>query len=98
DYLRQIEPYFQQFGRDAVYVMHLDDLVTSPTATLRDLFRWLQVEESVQIDTSRRYNLGPERLLQTRRGLVFIDTFSKHWRMRQIAIKTPLLIRKILGR
>jgi hypothetical protein len=98
DYLRQIEPYWSQFGRDAVYVLTLEDLMDSPKETLSELFAWLGVDPHVPIDTQTRFNVGTTELWQTRRGLVPVDTWRKHWRVRAVAERCPKVLRRLLQR
>lgn len=98
DYLRQVMPYWNRFGRDAVHIMLLEDLVANPAETLRALFQWLGVNANVAIDTRTRHNVGASELWQTRRGLVGLDTLGKNWRIRALAERCPAVVRTLARR
>lgn len=46
DYRRQIEPYLATFGRSAVSILVLEELIEQPKAVLSGLFEWLDVDPS----------------------------------------------------
>ena len=48
-YTRQLQPWIDRFGRDAMHVLFNEDLRRDREATLRGLFRFLGVEEGVEI-------------------------------------------------
>jgi hypothetical protein len=54
----QVERYFRTFGRDAVKVVLLEDMVASPAETYREVLRFLDVDPSFQPDF-RVYNEAP---------------------------------------
>ena len=55
-YAERLERYMTTFGRENVKVILMDDLVGAPDETLLDLFDFLQIDPSIQIDTSKVYN------------------------------------------
>ena len=57
-YHSQLERYFERFGRDQVRVYLYDDLKSDPTGVARDIFRFLEVDESFAPDMSREHNVS----------------------------------------
>ena len=56
-YAEQLQRLFQYYRRDQVRVFLYDDLRSNPASFLRDLFRWIDVDDSVHPpSTGRRYN------------------------------------------
>ena len=51
-----LAPYFDLFPRDRIRIYDFDDLRRDPATVLRDLFGFLEVDERVEVDMSRRYN------------------------------------------
>ncbi len=98
DYARQLKPYLETFGREQVFVLTLEELNGKPEETFRRLFEWLGVDPDVPIETSKRFNVSRQELLQTRRGLVFLDTMLKHWRWKGLEPRLPGFVPKILKR
>jgi hypothetical protein len=49
DYLLQVGRYLPHFRADALHVLYLDDLVGDPARALRRLFRFLGVDEAVDV-------------------------------------------------
>jgi len=46
DYARQLEPFLDTFGRDALFVTTFEKLVTEPEQVTSDIFRWLELDPS----------------------------------------------------
>lgn len=46
DYARQLQPYWQQFGRERVLVLTLEELEQAPQALLAGVFSWLGLDPS----------------------------------------------------
>jgi hypothetical protein len=98
DYERQLAPYLRQFGADRVLALTTESLQREPQKTFREIFRWLGIDDRQPIDVSSRHNVSSEKLRQTRRGLVFLDTLRKHWRYRRLEKRVPLLRGRWLDR
>jgi hypothetical protein len=96
NYAMQIKPYLERFGRDRVYLLTLEELTERPRETFRGLFEWLGVDPDVPIASAEKFNVGAERLRQTRRGRIFIDAFLKHWRWRRVARFVPGFVPHLL--
>jgi Sulfotransferase domain len=98
DYAMQIKPYLETFGREQVYTLTLEGLQSDPTREFRELFRWLDVDTEVPIDTRQRFNVSQNIVLQTRRHLVGLDTTLKHWRWKRFERMLPQAIPACLRR
>jgi hypothetical protein len=57
-YYERIEAFRAALGADRLRVWLFDDLSAAPQATLREMFSYLGVDPSVEIDTSAVYNRG----------------------------------------
>lgn len=98
DYARQLRPYFDVFGRHQVFTLTLEQLNAEPDVTFRRLFQWLGVNDSFRVQTETRFNVGPDRLRQTRRGLVPLDTWTKSWRWRRLEQWMPEYMPRTLAK
>ena len=78
--------------------MTLEELNQEPEKTFRSLFHWLGVDEAFRIDDSQRFNVSGGEVIQTRRGLVVLDTVLKHWRWQRLEPRLPDVIPGILRR
>lgn len=98
NYAMQLKPYLDQFGRERVFTLTLEDLNEDPNAVFRELFSWLGVDPGVQVDTSQQFNVSSKELRQTRRYRVCLDTLMKHWRWKKIEPKLPSVVPRLLKR
>ena len=55
-YYAQVKRYFDTFGRDQVGVWLYEDLRNDPLGTLREVFRFLDIDDSFVPDASMEYN------------------------------------------
>lgn len=55
-YHQQLQRYFEQFGQDQIKVYLYEDLSRDPASMLRDVFRFLEVDDSFMPEASIRYN------------------------------------------
>jgi len=90
DYAYQIEPYIRRFGEGRVFLLTLEALRENPQETFRRLFRWLDVEESVTIDVSERFNVREQNLFQTRRYARPLARFLQGWRWQKWKRISPI--------
>jgi hypothetical protein len=97
DYVRQLRPYLDTFGREQVYALTLEELETDPAGTMRHLFTWLEVDPGVGV-TIERFNVGKSQMRQTRRHLVPLDTMLKHWRWKRLEPYMPGAVPQFLKR
>jgi hypothetical protein len=63
-YFEQLKPYYQQFSRSQIRVYLFDDLCSDPMGVLRDIFRFLGVDETFVPDTTKKYNPSNGVVLQ----------------------------------
>jgi hypothetical protein len=57
-YAEQLTPFLERFPREHVLVLPLGDLKSDPTGTMARLFGFLDVDDTHEVDTSRRLNEG----------------------------------------
>lgn len=77
-YDRMLAPYFERFPPSRIGVFLFDDLVRDPSALLRGLFRFLDVDPSFEPDLSVRYNAsGVPRRVWARAAFK-----KRHWVVR----------------
>ena len=57
-YYPQLKRYFEKFGRERVRVYLYDDLMEDPGSVVRDMFRFLEVDEAFEPDMSARHNVS----------------------------------------
>lgn len=88
DYVRQLTPYFETFGRDQIFAFTLEELEADPDGSMRRIFAWLGVRADVPV-AIERFNVGRSRLKQTRRHFTFLDTMLKHWRWKRLEAHLP---------
>jgi hypothetical protein len=62
-YAYQLQPYFELFGREAVYLDTFESLCSAPQAFCARLFGWLGIDDSlVPPSIGRRVNASPEAI------------------------------------
>lgn len=67
DYAMQIRPYLEHFGRRRLFAMTFEEMQVAPEDVLRQLFRWLGVDDTfIPPNLSRIYNETPSELTQRR--------------------------------
>jgi hypothetical protein len=59
-YKMQILPYLEQFERDQLKLLTFEELTSNPDETVRAIFRWLNVDSSVELPLARPENVTPE--------------------------------------
>jgi hypothetical protein len=96
DYALQLRPYLDLFGPAKVFTLTLEDFERRPCSVLQQVFQWLGLDPDVPIDTSRRFNVRGERVLQTRRYLVPVDTMLKHWRWHRLETGLPAVVPRMI--
>ncbi len=60
-YAEQLARYYELFPREQIKVYIYRDFRLDPSGIMADLFRFLNVDDSIEIDQSLRYNVAPER-------------------------------------
>lgn len=59
-YHRHLSPWIEQFGSERILVLLYEDLRSNPAQTLQQLFTFIGVDPTVQLDTRRDYNVTGE--------------------------------------
>jgi hypothetical protein len=57
-YARNLAHYFNLFSKSQIKIILLDDLVSDASATMQSIYRFLEVDDAVVPDTSKRLNEG----------------------------------------
>lgn len=90
-YAFQLEPYFERFGPDAVFVETAESLTDDPRAFLERLFAWLGVDPTfVPPNVDRRFHQSPSVVRQVVGGPLSERALRRLGRM-------PLMGRRALG-
>jgi hypothetical protein len=58
-YHEQVKHYIDSFGRENVMICLYDDFVADSMTVMRDIYRFLDVDEGFTPDTAVKYNVGP---------------------------------------
>ncbi|MEW6145497.1 MAG: sulfotransferase [Thermodesulfobacteriota bacterium] len=58
-YYEQVKHYIESFGREYVMVCLYDDFVADSAAVMKDIYRFLDVDEGFAPNTGVKYNVGP---------------------------------------
>jgi sulfotransferase family protein len=83
-YYPRLRRYYDRFPREQIKVILFDDLIANPRTVLRELFRFLDVDDGFIADTSIRHNAGvaPRSTLLNRlfhNGLRVVRPFAPQW-------------------
>lgn len=70
-YFEQLSRYFRIFGKEQIRIYLYEDLQNNPAALLKDLFRFLGVDENISIDTTLKFNTSGQP--KWRRLQLFLD-------------------------
>ena len=57
-YSHQLQRYYDLFPSEKIKVYLFEDIIKSPKETLKDIFKFLEVDENVEIDTSNKSNVS----------------------------------------
>lgn len=75
-YAPQLQPYLDLFPREQLRIYLYDDFRDSPQSILKDVYQFLEVDDTVEIDTEQRWNIAGKprnqsinRFLNTRQPL-----------------------------
>lgn len=58
-YYEQVRHYIESFGKENVKICIYDDFAADSMAVMKDIFRFLDVDEGFDPNTAVRYNVGP---------------------------------------
>ncbi len=96
DYPMQLAPYFEEFGRDAVFAATFEELVAEPDRTVRSLLSWLGLDPALPRGGLEKRNARPERFTRLR-GRGRLDRFARSRLWDRLSPGVPQWI-KALGR
>lgn len=79
DYVLQLEPYLERFGRAAVFTSTFEELVTRPESTVADILEWLGLEPAPTLELEK-HNAKPGEFTRVRgRGVLHRVALSPTW-------------------
>lgn len=58
-YYEQVNHFIDSFGRENVMIRLYDDFISDSMAVMKDIYRFLDVDEGFTPDTAVKYNVGP---------------------------------------
>lgn len=98
DYATQLAPYIEHFGRDALYALTFESLVTNPQRELDRIYRWLGLPPHPLGERgSRAHNQKPAQLtVAAGRGLLYRIRFSRAWH--QLSPWVPRGLKRLANR
>jgi hypothetical protein len=80
NYALQVEPYIHLFGRNNVYIVVFEKLVTAPQDEMTKIFSWLEIDASVNLNLNKKSNPGPVNYKSVRGlGLLNKLRYSSMW-------------------
>ena len=91
DYLSQLTPYFRRFDRRRIHVCLYDDLCADPLSLVRDIFRFLEVDDTFLPDLSRPINVS---YFPRHRAL---HQWFRHFKQGKIFPRLPRPLAKLLA-
>lgn len=96
-YSEQIQRYYDRFPREQVKVYLYDDLQTDQAGLIRDMFRFMGVDENFTPDTEKRYNVSG--VPRSRMMYKFLENLIKRptWYKNAVKPFVPKRIRKRLS-
>ena len=56
-YYQQLKPYFETFDSQQIKVYLHQDFVANPQAILKDIFQFLEIDDSFKVDLTRKHNV-----------------------------------------
>lgn len=92
-YYPRLRRYYDRFDQKQIKVILFDDLVANPQNVLRDLFRFLDVDDGFIVDTSVRHNAGVAP-----RSRILTSLFQKGLRLLRPLVPPALLAKGVATR
>jgi hypothetical protein len=94
-YARQLRPYLDRFDPSSIYVNTLENLTACRQEVLRDIFAWLGVDPSFQVQNVDHHNVGARTVRKVRRGFEGLARARRHWRWRWFEASCPGIARLV---
>lgn len=82
DYLYQLEPYIEAFGRERIHVVTYESFFNNPEVGLRRIFEWLEIGIDYEVDNlHKKRNVGDKQLVQIKgKGTLYKLAKGRVWR------------------
>jgi hypothetical protein len=98
-YKMQISPYLKAFKRDQLKLLTFEELISNTAETVREIFRWLNVDSSFELPLISPENVTPETVEQLPAWWESVSRFKKQNDLVNAAIDyIPASIRRNAGR
>jgi len=96
-YAMQLSPYFEIFGRDKVACLTLEEMKKNTSDILGNLFVWLGVEPSVNLQIREKKKNVTPRYIKRDKGLELLSAFSRSRFWKAIRSSVPQSLRSIVS-
>ncbi|MFE8071664.1 sulfotransferase [Marinobacteraceae bacterium S3BR75-40.1] len=94
DYAMQLKPYLELFGKEQVYTLTFEDLVSNTQEEMAHIFDWLGIDKTFEIGETIAANQAPQRFKKARgRGVLNRLRYSSGWGV--VAGLVPKRLRKL---
>ncbi len=80
NYAMQLEPYIRFFGRERIYIVTFEKMISAPQVEMSKVFAWLDVDDAVQVSPNKKSNAAP-KLYKVARGFGLLNKlrYSAQW-------------------
>lgn len=77
NYYSQLSEYFRFFSRESFFIMKFNDFVENTDKKVKDIFKFLCLQEEISVSTSKKYNKGTKVKLPFLKQLIRNDFVIK---------------------
>jgi len=96
-YAMQLVPYLDRFDRNQIRILTFEELIENHDEVIKSIFRWLGLDEAIQIPPVTPENVGPDLVQQRARWWNKVRRVSeKHTLLLNTYYKMPDAIRRYL--
>lgn len=93
-YTSQIERYLQHFAKENIHVLSVDGLLSKPSQTMSEIFNFLEIDDSVQIENLQEKHNNNDRVIQkTRFGRFLLQNYNSRFEH----LPQPYIFKKIVN-
>ncbi len=96
NYAYQLKPYVERFGRDRIFALTFEGLVSDTDACLRALQAWLAVDEMSLLEgVAEAKNTTPEKIVAQRNGTGWLNSLRHSSVWKHLGPKVPVSVRQL---